>query len=182
MSTRSELAGGRLSRGVKEVCAAAPRARVDGSPTPRATNNFVEFPPPRTPSPPAARARRGPGRGAQGPFANQKNRRAQNDLGRRPSTAQARRRGPWRRTRTTTRTRRATTGPAAPSGWTGSTPLRVRTVFFRAVMFLLHCLPPHRPLTPRVVSSLSPQLIRSCSHGRYTSTNARVLILSLIHI
>ena len=26
----------------------------------------------------------------------------------------------------------------------GSTPLRVRTVFFKAVMFLLHYLPPHR--------------------------------------
>ena len=263
-----------------------------GSQTPPASRNSVVLRLPRPPSPPGPRGGRGPGRGAQRPFANQKNRRAQNDLGRRPSTPQkrgavdqghsaatertqalddeprrpartrcsaarrsfkgqfdsqhrrryrasrvleprpappskrrhqraprdaragpeapprvARRsapttestaraaaqthhraparpsrvcrapRGPpqvWRRTRTTTRTRRATTGPAAPSGWTGSTPLRVRTVFFRAVMFLLHCLPPHRPLTPRVVSSLSPQLIRSCS--RYTSTNARVLI------
>ena len=35
----------------------------------------------RLSSRPAARARRGPGRGALGPFANQKNRRAQNDLG-----------------------------------------------------------------------------------------------------
>ena len=90
MSTRSELAGGRLSRGVKEVCAAAPRARVDGSPTPPATRNSVVLPPPRPPSPPGPRPRRGPGRGAQGPFANQKNRRAQNDLGRRPSTPQKR--------------------------------------------------------------------------------------------
>ena len=64
---------------------------------------------------------------------------------------------------TTTRTRRATTGLAAPSGWTGSTPLRVRTVFFEAVMFLLHCYPHIVLFTPRVVSSLSPQLIRSCS-------------------
>ena len=87
----------------------APRARVDGSPTPPATRNSVVLTPPRPPSPPGPRPRRGPGRGARGPFANQKNRRAQNDLGRRPSTAQARRRGPWRRTRTTTRTRRATT-------------------------------------------------------------------------
>ena len=97
-----------------------PRARADGSPTPPATRNSVGLPPPRLPSPPGPRPRHGPGRGAQGPFANQKNRRAQHDLGRRPSTAQARRRGPWRRTRTTTRTRRATTGPAAPSGWSGA--------------------------------------------------------------
>ena len=40
--------------------------------------------------PAAARARRGPGRGALGPFANQKNRRAQNDLGRSPPKAQHR--------------------------------------------------------------------------------------------
>ena len=46
--------------------------------------------PPRPPSPPAPRGGRGPGRGAQRPFANQKNRRAQNDLGRRPSTPQKR--------------------------------------------------------------------------------------------
>ena len=45
---------------------------------------------------PASRTRPG----ASGQLTNQKNRRAQNDLGRRPSTAQARRRGPWRRTRT----------------------------------------------------------------------------------
>ena len=45
----------------------------------------------------------------------------------------------------------------------GSTPLRVRTVFFfEAVMFLLHCYPHIVLFTPRVVSSLSPQLIRSC--------------------
>ena len=44
----------------------------------------------------------------------------------------------------------------------GSTPLRVRTVFFEAVMFLLHCYP-HIVLLliPRVVSSLPPALIRS---------------------
>ena len=36
----------------------------------------------------------------------------------------------------------------------GSTPLRVRTVFFKAVMFPLHCYFPHIVLfTPRVVSS-----------------------------
>ena len=44
----------------------------------------------RLSSRPAARARRGPDRGAQRPFANQKNRRAQNDLGRRPTTPQKR--------------------------------------------------------------------------------------------
>ena len=54
--------------------ATARATRVDGSPTPRATKNFVEFPPPRPPSPPGPRPRRGPGRGAQGPFANQKKR------------------------------------------------------------------------------------------------------------
>ena len=45
----------------------------------------------------------------------------------------------------------------------GSTPLRVRTVFFfKAVMFLLHCYP-HIVLllTPRVVSFSPPALIRS---------------------
>ena len=44
----------------------------------------------RPPSPSAPHGGRGPGRGAQGPFANQKKRRAQNDLGRRPSTPQKR--------------------------------------------------------------------------------------------
>ena len=46
----------------------------------------------------------------------------------------------------------------------GSTPLRVRTVFFKAVMFPLHCYP-HIVLllTPRVVSFSPPALIRSCS-------------------
>ena len=44
----------------------------------------------RLSSRPAARARRGPGRGAQGAFANQKNHRAQNDLGRSPPKAQHR--------------------------------------------------------------------------------------------
>ena len=44
----------------------------------------------RPPSRPAPRGGRRPGRGAQRPFANQKNRRAQNDLGRRPSTPQKR--------------------------------------------------------------------------------------------
>ena len=38
----------------------------------------------------------------------------------------------------------------------GSTPLRVRTVFFKAVMFLLHCYPHIVLLLPRV-SFLSPQ-------------------------
>ena len=38
----------------------------------------------------------------------------------------------------------------------GSTPLRVRTVFFRAVMFPLHCYP-HIVLLPRVSFPLSPQ-------------------------
>ena len=44
----------------------------------------------------------------------------------------------------------------------GSTPLRVRTVFFEAVMFPLHCYP-HIVLllTPRVVSFSPPALIRS---------------------
>ena len=54
---------------------------VDGSQTPPATRNSVFVRAPRPPSPPAPRGGRGPGRGAQGAFANQKNRRAQNDLG-----------------------------------------------------------------------------------------------------
>ena len=46
----------------------------------------------------------------------------------------------------------------------GSTPLRVRTVFFKAVMFLLHCYPHIVLLLPRVSFPLSPPaLIRSCS-------------------
>ena len=67
-------------------CVHRPRAARDGSQTPPATSNSVVVRPPRLPSPPSPRGRRGPGRGAQRPFANQKNRRAQNDLGRRPST------------------------------------------------------------------------------------------------
>ena len=63
---------------------------VDGSQTPPASRNFVLVRPPKPPSPIAPRGGRGPGRGAQRPFANQKNRRAQNDLGRRPSTPQKR--------------------------------------------------------------------------------------------
>ena len=63
------------------VEASRPRAARDGSQTPPATRNSVVLPPPRPPSPPGPRPRRGPGRGARGPFANQKNRRAQNDLG-----------------------------------------------------------------------------------------------------
>ncbi len=66
----------------------------DGSQTPPATSNSVVVRPPRLPSPPSPRGRRGPDRGAQRPFANQKNRRAQNDLERRPSTPPARRRRP----------------------------------------------------------------------------------------
>ena len=52
--------------------------------SPESRNPLVPVPL-RPPSPPAPRGGRGPGRGAQRPFANQKNRRAQNDLGRRPS-------------------------------------------------------------------------------------------------
>jgi len=175
----------------------------------------------RPPSPPAPRGGRGPGRGAQGPFANQKNRRAQNDLGRRPSTPQKRgavdqghsaatertqalddeprrpartrcsaawlRRGAGvplfyhrfssRPTQVPRRWHRPAAQPAsaadqlsARTSWTssfvlffpsstsrragrpvGSTPLRVRTVFFEAVMFPLHLISPSRvsfPLSP----------------------------------
>ena len=49
----------------------------------------------------------------------------------------------------------------------GSTPLRVRTVFFEAVMFPLHCLPPHRPLTyPACRFLFPPALIRSSQSTR----------------
>ena len=61
------------------------RAARDGSQTPPATRNCVVVRPPRPPSPLAPRGGRGPGRGAPGAFANQKNRRAQNDLGRQSS-------------------------------------------------------------------------------------------------
>ena len=57
--------------------------------SPQQGNPLVPVPP-RPPSPPAPRGGRGPGRGAHRPFANQKSRRAQNDLGRRPSTPQKR--------------------------------------------------------------------------------------------
>ena len=63
---------------------------VDGSQTPPASRNFVLVRPPKPPSPLAPRGGRGPGRGAPGAFANQKNRRAQNDLGRSPPKAQHR--------------------------------------------------------------------------------------------
>ena len=169
-----------------------------GSQTPPASRNSLVLRPPSPPSPPAPRGGRGPGRGAPGPFANQKNRRAQNDLGRRPTTPYS----AARRTRATARRRngprRSTTSlgdlrgrAAAPHGgpsrgslihnqlsartsWTssfvlffparphvgagrpvGSTPLRVRTVLFRAVMFLLHCYP-HVVLLPRVSFPLLP--------------------------
>ena len=46
----------------------------------------------------------------------------------------------------------------------GSTPLRVRTAFFKAVMFPLHCYPHIVPQDyPACRFPLSPQLIRSCS-------------------
>ena len=65
------------------------RARVgvhgDGSQASRESSYPLPPVPPRPPSPTAPRGGRGPGRGAQGPFANQKNRRAQNDLGRQSS-------------------------------------------------------------------------------------------------
>ena len=112
-----------------------PRAARKGSQTPPASRNSVVLRPPRPPSPPGPRGGRGPGRGARGPFANQKNRRAQNDQGRRPSTPLKRR---------------------AEDQSQGSTPLRVRTVFFRAVMFPLHCYP-HIVLLPRVSFPLLPQ-------------------------
>ena len=57
--------------------------------SPESRNPLVPVPP-RLPSPPSPRGRRGPGRGAQGAFANQKNHRAQNDLGRSPPKAQHR--------------------------------------------------------------------------------------------
>ena len=79
----------RLRRLCKRRCV-RPRAARNGSQTPPASMNSVLLRPPRPPSPPAPQGGRGPGRGAPGPFANQKNRRAQNDLGRRPSTPQKR--------------------------------------------------------------------------------------------
>ena len=72
--------------------AARPRRRrpCDGyQASPESRNPLVPVPP-MLPSPPAPRWRRGPGRGAQGAFANQKNHRAQNDLGRSPPKAQHR--------------------------------------------------------------------------------------------
>ena len=74
------------------MCHLPSAARVRGNAhqaSPESRNPLVPVPP-RLLSPPAPHGGRGPGRGAQGPFANQKNRRAQNDLGRRPSTPQKR--------------------------------------------------------------------------------------------
>ena len=92
---------------------------VDGSQTPPASRNFVLVRPPRPPSPPAPRGGRGPGRGAQGAFANQKNHRAQNDLGRSPPKAQHRPLGllqtrPTRQKRSRTSLRDLPYGAAAP--------------------------------------------------------------------
>ena len=58
----------------------------------------------------------------------------------------------------------------------GSTPLRVRTVFFKAVMFPLHCYP-HIVLllTPRVVSFSPPALIRSSKSNPTTCFSLLVL-------
>ena len=67
----------------------APPARPDGTGVPR-SGKPARPSPDKAPEPLAPRGGRGPGRGAQRPFANQKNRRAQNDLGRRPSTPQKR--------------------------------------------------------------------------------------------
>ena len=132
----------------RQVCAAARARAFDGSPTPLRTRSSVVLPPPRPPSPPGPRPRRGTGRGARGPFANQKNRRAQNDC--------ADVLDEFVRALLPRSTSRRAGRPA------GSTPLRVRTVFFEAVMFPLHCyLHIVLLLTPRVVSSSPPALIRS---------------------
>ena len=149
----------------------------------------------RLSSRPAALARRGPGRGARGPFANQKNRRAQNDLGRRPSTPQKRGAVDQGHSAATERTQALDDEPRRPAQTrcsaarrsfkgqfdsqpalcanvldefvrallprstsrragrpVGSTPLRVRTAFFKAVMFPLHLISPSRvsfPLSPQ---------------------------------
>ena len=86
--------------------------------SPESGNPLVPVPL-RLSSRPAARARRGPGRGALGPFANQKNRRAQNDLGRSPPKAQHRPLGllqtrPTRQKRSRTSLRDLPYGAAAP--------------------------------------------------------------------
>ena len=164
--------------------------------SPESRNPLVPVPP-SPPSPLGPHGGRGPGRGAQGPFANQKNRRAQNDLGRRPSTPQKRGAVDQGHSAATERTQALDDEPRRPARTrcsaarrsfkgqfdsqhrrryrpAGSTPLRVRTVFFKAVMFPLHCYTPTSSSYPACRFPLSPQLIRSCS--RYTSTNARLLI------
>ena len=88
---------------------------VDGSQTPPASRNFVLVRPPKPPSPPAPRGGRGPGRGAQGAFANQKNHRAQNDLGRSPPKAQHRPLG-LLQTRPTRQKRSRTSSATCPDG------------------------------------------------------------------
>ena len=60
----------------------------------------------------------------------------------------------------------------------GSTPLRVRTVFFKAVMFLLHCLPPHRSSYPACRFLSPPALIRSSQSTRPTRGLRRPSLLS----
>ena len=156
--------------------------------SPESKNPLVPVPP-RPPSPSAPRGGRGPGRGAQRPFANQKNRRAQNDLRGRDESGvplAGRKLGLAPRCAASKRLRErpgrvrswllfparphvGRAGPRAPrpSGSERSSSSRPScsscTVYPHIVLF-----------TPRVVSLFSPQLIRSCS--RYTSTNARVPI------
>ena len=97
---------------------------------------------PRLPSTPAPRGDRGPGRGAPGPFANQKNRRPC-ERGRPALCANVL--DEFVRALLPRSTTRRAGRPV------GSTPLRVRTAFFKAVMFPLHLISPSRvsfPLLP----------------------------------
>ena len=165
----------------------------------------------RPPSPPAPRGDRGPGRGAQRPFANQKNRRAQNDLGRRPSMTNlerrliddddgaapashystiashrdlrrchdggtARPRSPRARPTSSLRERpgRVRSCSSSPLDLTSGGPARGLHAppgpngLLRGRHVPHALLPPHRPLTPRVVFLLSPSAHKELQSTRDT--------------
>ena len=206
MSTRSELAEGRLSRGVKEVCAAA-LARALTGPRRLQRLGIPYYGLPEGPRALLGRARAAdPAGGREAPLRIKKiaerrtiwgggrlrRKRGAEDHG--DGREQPQERGARRLDRlhlpggAGAQQRRPGLGHGrhpARTSWTssfvlsfpsstsrragrpaGSTPLRVRTVFFEAVMFPLHCYP-HIVLLPRVSFPLSPQLIRS-SQSKYT--------------
>ena len=136
--------------------------------SPESRNPLVPVPL-RPPSPPGPRQRRGPGRGAQGPFANQKNRSAARERGRPALCANVL--DEFVRALLPRSTSRRAGRPV------GSTPLRVRTAFFKAAMFLLHCYPPslkegyRRAALARGCSWSPMRSLRAPSHANDSNLN-----------